>query len=85
MFTYDASVGQFALNQSDLNRVTYNFFSPDQGFEHVMWDVVPWIFWGNTEQDTTFTPRARLDLAAESLLYASAGALVDDVIDLVYF
>ena len=48
---YDAN-GNLVTSAEDVG--TYNFISPnDNAIGHFMVDVIPWIIYGNSEEDTT--------------------------------
>ena len=41
-----------------VNAGTYNFYGPDQALMHTIYDVVPWMLWGN---GPTFAPNCECD------------------------
>jgi len=43
-----------------LNRGTFNVFGPDNTVGHGVFDVVPWILWGNSQDDPS-SPFGRID------------------------
>ena len=43
--------GELVLNSEDIG--TFNFYSPNNGNAHTMYDVVPYWLWGNSPQDTS--------------------------------
>lgn len=49
---YDKNSGNMITDPRDIG--TYNYAHPDNDpIGHAILDVVPWIIWGNSEQDTT--------------------------------
>lgn len=49
---YSGETGERITDPRDIG--TYNYYNPDtNGFMHVVVDVLPWILWRNSEDDTT--------------------------------
>jgi hypothetical protein len=56
---YNKITGEKVTDPRDIG--TYNYYNPNEnGLGHIFVDIVPWIFWGNSEDDTTdFIERIR--------------------------
>ncbi len=49
-----------------LNQGTFNVFGPDKAVRHGVFDVIPWILWGNTPGDPS-SPAGRINTLREGL------------------
>lgn len=64
---YNKKTGEKVLDPRDIG--TYNYYNPEtNGFMHAVVDVVPWVFWGNSEDDST--------IVVERLFYMVYGEFV---------
>lgn len=68
VFRYEKGSDSFLMDTSPLNQGTFNFVPTSRNPQgHKKADIYPWILWGNSEDDTRYTPKERNDLFKEAL------------------
>lgn len=64
---YNIFSQKYEIVDDEVNKGTYNIYNPEgglakKGAKHFLWDVLPWLLWGNSEEDST-TYEYRLTLS----------------------